>query len=69
MPSGAGWPLAKQRHVENMANALFHADVRFLCEPNGRLKHLLSELHAALPALSDAITHTYFSHAELEQST
>jgi uncharacterized alpha-E superfamily protein len=69
MPSGAGWPLAKQRHVENMARALFHADVYALCDPGSRLKHLLSELHAALPAFSDAITHTYFSHAELEQST
>jgi uncharacterized alpha-E superfamily protein len=69
MPSGAGWPLAKQRHVENMANALFHADPHVLCEPGSRLSHLLTELHTALPAFSDAITHTYFSHAELEQST
>jgi uncharacterized circularly permuted ATP-grasp superfamily protein len=69
MPSGAGWPLAKQRQIEAVARNLFHSDVRVLCEPGSALKNLLTELHATLPAFSDTITHTYFSHAEVEQST
>jgi uncharacterized circularly permuted ATP-grasp superfamily protein/uncharacterized alpha-E superfamily protein len=74
MPSGAGWPLAKQRVVEGAARRLFHAEVRSLCEPDseGRreaLRQMLEDLSAALPAFSDAITHTYFSHAEMERTT
>jgi uncharacterized circularly permuted ATP-grasp superfamily protein/uncharacterized alpha-E superfamily protein len=74
MPSGAGWPLARQRHVETVARKLFQSDVRALCEPDEDgvrevLRERLEELSAALPAFSDAITHTYFSHAEMEQST
>jgi len=74
MPSGAGWPLAKQRVVEAVARRLFHADVQKLCEPDNeghreKLKQMLEELRTALPAFSDAITHTYFSHAEMERST
>jgi uncharacterized circularly permuted ATP-grasp superfamily protein/uncharacterized alpha-E superfamily protein len=64
MPSGAGWPLAKQGAVENIAKRLFETDV--LHESLGQQ---LEDLHNALPAFSDAITHTYFSHAEMERST
>jgi uncharacterized alpha-E superfamily protein len=74
MPSGAGWPVAKQERFEEAASNLFHADVRKLCEPRAgaireRLDELLSALEAALPALSNAITHAYFSHAEPERTT
>jgi len=70
MPSGAGWPLLKQAQLEEAAAALFQADVEQLCR-GGRsmLDRLLSQLGAALPAFSDAITNTYFSHAEMERST
>jgi len=73
-PSGAGWPLSKQRCLEEIAAALFGADVRALCEPeeNGLrqpLDGLLAATGAALPALSDAITRVYFSHAEMERTT
>jgi len=69
MPSGAGWPVFKQRRLEEAASNLFMADVRMLCEPDfdGRretLDELLAVLDAALPGLSNAITHAYFSHAE-----
>jgi len=69
MPSGAGWPIFKQRRLEEAASNLFMADVRMLCEPdiNGlreTLDELLAVLDAALPGLSNAITHAYFSHAE-----
>jgi hypothetical protein len=44
-----------------------------LCQadPDGRrawLGHLLENLETALPALSDAITNTCFSHAEVERT-
>jgi uncharacterized circularly permuted ATP-grasp superfamily protein/uncharacterized alpha-E superfamily protein len=74
MPSGAGWPVGKQRVVENVSRRLFHADVRGLCESDAQglrepLRQRLEDLRAALPAFSDAITHTYFSHAEMERTT
>ncbi len=74
MASGAAWPLAKQRRLEDAASNLVHADVRWLCEPgpNGlrlQLDDLLNALEVELPAFSNAITNTYFSHAETEQST
>jgi uncharacterized alpha-E superfamily protein len=73
-PSGAGWPVAKQRRLEEAAANLFRADVRTLCQPDeGNIREpldqLLSGTGAALPALSDAITHVYFSHAEMERAT
>jgi hypothetical protein len=45
-----------------------------LCQPGaGNLREPLDQLlaatGAALPALSDAITHVYFSHAEMERTT
>jgi uncharacterized circularly permuted ATP-grasp superfamily protein/uncharacterized alpha-E superfamily protein len=73
-PSGAGWPVSKQRHLEQAAATLFRADVRALCEPDERstrqpLDQLLAGTGAALPALSDAITNVYFSHAEMGRAT
>jgi len=74
MPSGAGWPISKQKRLEEAASTLFHADVRRLCEPDpdgcrAQLDELLAALDAALPAFSNAITHAYFSHAEAERAT
>jgi hypothetical protein len=73
MPSGAGWPILKQQRLEIAAANLFAADVRALCEPGpsgsaSDSMELLAEVDAALPALSNAITHTYFSHAEQERT-
>jgi uncharacterized circularly permuted ATP-grasp superfamily protein/uncharacterized alpha-E superfamily protein len=73
MPSGAGWPIQKQKRLEEAAAKLFSADVRVLCEPGAggirvRLDELLGQVDAALPALSNAITHAYFSHAEQERT-
>ena len=69
-PAGAEWPVSKQRHLEDAAGKLFGADVRALCEPGADsirapLDQLLAGAGAALPALSDAITNVYFSHAEM----
>jgi len=74
MPSGAGWPINKQKRVEEAASDLFLADVHMLCETGAagsreKLDELLAGLDEALPALSNAITHTYFSHAQLERTT
>jgi uncharacterized circularly permuted ATP-grasp superfamily protein/uncharacterized alpha-E superfamily protein len=74
MPSGAGWPINKQKRVEEAASELFLADVHMLCETGTtgsreKLDELLAGLDEALPALSNAITHTYFSHAQLERTT
>jgi uncharacterized circularly permuted ATP-grasp superfamily protein/uncharacterized alpha-E superfamily protein len=73
-PSGAAWPVSKQRPVEEAAAHLFRADFDMLCQPgeNGirePLDQLLAATGAALPALSDAITNVYFSHAEMERAT
>jgi uncharacterized alpha-E superfamily protein len=73
-PSGAAWPVAKQRRLEEAAADLLGADVRVLCEPeeggsHEALDQLLAATGAALPALSDAITQVYFSHAEMERAT
>ena len=72
LPSGDGWPFTKQKHLEDAASELFHADVHALCEPDARgsrerLDGLLAAVDAALPALSNAITHAYFSHAEAQR--
>ena len=32
-PSGAGWPISKQKRLEEAAANLFRADVRMLCQP------------------------------------
>ena len=74
MPSGAGWPTAKQKRLEDAAAGLFHTDVRTLCEQGAggireRLDELLAGLDAALPAFSNAITNAYFSHAQMERTT
>ena len=73
-PSGTGWPFLKQRRLEEAASSLLSADVGILCQPDAsnfreQLDHELAGTGAALPALSDAITHVYFSHAEMERST
>jgi uncharacterized circularly permuted ATP-grasp superfamily protein/uncharacterized alpha-E superfamily protein len=74
MPSGNGWPLLKQRQMEAAAARLLQADVEQLCEtrtgdPRMHLGQLLHELDAALPAFSEAIAMTYFSHVEMERAT
>ncbi len=71
---GAEWPTAKQRRVEEVAASLFEADVQALCQPGAGgtrtyLDHLLATLDVVLPSLSDAITNTWFSHAEMERAT
>jgi len=73
MPSGTGWPLLQQRQMEAAADRLLAADVQVLCEARTgnrrtRLDHLLEELGAALPAFSEAIAFTYFSHATMERA-
>jgi uncharacterized alpha-E superfamily protein len=73
-PGGGGWPVLKQKHLEEAAANLLGADVGTLCRPGKdgsceQLDQLLAETGAALPALSDAITHVYFSHAEVERAT
>ena len=73
MPSGAGWPIHKQRKLQEAAYNLFRADVQSLCVPGPdgtreRLDELLAQVEVALPALSNAITHAYFSHAEQERT-
>jgi uncharacterized alpha-E superfamily protein len=72
-PSGAAWPISKQTRLEEAAQNLFRADVRMLCQPGEGgvrepLDQLLAATGAALPALSDAITNVYFSHAEMERA-
>jgi uncharacterized circularly permuted ATP-grasp superfamily protein/uncharacterized alpha-E superfamily protein len=72
-PSGAGWPVSKQRRLEEASANLLGADVRLLCQPDAGdfrelLDDLLAGLGAALPAMSDAVSHVYFSHAETERS-
>jgi uncharacterized circularly permuted ATP-grasp superfamily protein/uncharacterized alpha-E superfamily protein len=75
MPSGSGWPGSKQRRLEEAASNLFSADIGKLCVPDGNgvrvlLDELLRGMEVELPTFSDAITHTYFSHAEeLEHAT
>ena len=74
MPSGVGWPITKQQRLDQAAADLFRADVRMLCEPGAggtreQLSERLAALDAALPAFSNAITHIYFSHAEMERTT
>jgi uncharacterized circularly permuted ATP-grasp superfamily protein/uncharacterized alpha-E superfamily protein len=71
---GAEWPAAKQRRVEEAAANLFDADVQALCQPDADgarayLGLLLAAMAVALPGLSDAITNTWFSHAEMERLT
>jgi uncharacterized alpha-E superfamily protein len=69
---GAEWPAERQRRVEEAAAHLFEADVESLCHPGAdgmrtHLDQMLAGLDVVLPALSDAITNTWFSHAEMER--
>jgi uncharacterized circularly permuted ATP-grasp superfamily protein/uncharacterized alpha-E superfamily protein len=71
---GAEWPMARQRRVEEAAASLFESDVQSLCQPGADgqrsyLDHLLATMEAVLPAFSDALTNTWFSHAEMERTT
>jgi uncharacterized circularly permuted ATP-grasp superfamily protein len=73
MPSGSGWPVLKQRQMEAAASKLLHADVEALCEAQTgtnriRLDTLIGDLSAALPAFAEAISNTYFSHAQMERA-
>jgi len=70
-PSGAGWPLAYEKRVEEAGASLFEADVLLLCERPAdgtrvALDDMLARLESALLGFSDAITRTYFSHAQME---
>jgi uncharacterized circularly permuted ATP-grasp superfamily protein/uncharacterized alpha-E superfamily protein len=75
MPSGAGWPVSREQRLGERASNLFSADIEGICTPDAKgvrveLDELLGGMEEELPAFSDAITHTYFSHAEeLERST
>jgi hypothetical protein len=60
--------------MEAVASRLLHADVEALCESGDgtnrtRLDTLIGDLANALPAFSEAISNTYFSHAEMERAT
>ncbi len=73
-PLGAAWPVPKQKSLEEAAASLFREDVRMLCQPaesgiRERLDELLAAAGATLPALSDALTNVYFSHAEMGRAT
>lgn len=73
-PLGAAWPVSKQKDLEEAAANLFREDVRMLCQPGEsgireRLDELLAATGATLPALSDALTNVYFSHAEMGRAT
>jgi uncharacterized circularly permuted ATP-grasp superfamily protein/uncharacterized alpha-E superfamily protein len=73
MPSGTGWPIVQQQQMEAAAERLLTADVELLCEvrsgnKRARLDVLLEDLAIALPAFSQAIAITYFSHAEMERA-
>ena len=71
--TAAEWPSARQSRVEEVGANLFGADVVELCRPDSEgsrwhLDNLLAAMEIALAALSDAITNTWFSHAEMERS-
>jgi uncharacterized circularly permuted ATP-grasp superfamily protein/uncharacterized alpha-E superfamily protein len=70
---GAEWPEAKQKRVEDSAANLFSSDVQALCQPGSGgqrlyLDSLLAAMEIVLPAFSDALTNTWFSHAQMERS-
>jgi uncharacterized circularly permuted ATP-grasp superfamily protein/uncharacterized alpha-E superfamily protein len=71
--TAAEWPFAKQNRVETVAANLFAADPVELCRPDPdgsrwHLDNLLVAMGIALEGLSDSITNTWFSHAEMERS-
>jgi uncharacterized circularly permuted ATP-grasp superfamily protein/uncharacterized alpha-E superfamily protein len=72
MLHAAEWPHARQTQVEKTALRLFNMDMSFFAQPDeaaGRavFDDLLAALNLSLSVFSDAITHTWFSHAEVEQ--
>ena len=74
MPSGSGWPVLKQRQMEaaapgcSMPTSNLSARAR-TGSNRTRLDNLLGDLGAALPAFAEAISNTYFSHAQMERAT
>jgi hypothetical protein len=57
--------------MEAAASKLLHADVEALCDARTgrtRLDTLIGDLGAALPAFAEAISNTYFSHAQMERA-
>jgi uncharacterized alpha-E superfamily protein len=74
MLHSAEWPSERQNRVEKTALRLFNFDVHSFDFPEdlaarAAFDDLLAALDLALPAFSDAITRTWFSHAQLEQRT
>ena len=72
-PSGAGWPVSNRNVWKKRRESVSRGRPQ-LCQPGEDgirepLDQLLAGTGAALPALSDAITHVYFSHAEMERAT
>jgi len=72
--TAAEWPTARQSRVEEVGANLFSADVVELCRADAdgsrwHLDNLLAAMEIALAAFSDAITNTWFSHAEMERTT
>jgi uncharacterized circularly permuted ATP-grasp superfamily protein/uncharacterized alpha-E superfamily protein len=70
LASVSEWPVTHQARLEEAAAHLLREDVTALCTPDpegnrSTLDRLLAAPAAALPDFSDALTHTYFSHAEL----
>src|ERR1700723_3569543 len=67
--TAAEWPVAKQNRIDEVGANLFGADVVELCRAGSdgsrwHLDNLLAAMDIALASFSDAITNTWFSHAE-----
>ena len=73
-PSGAGWPLSN-RAAWRKPRPICGAPMSYALPAGREVQspsppgHCWQPPGAALPALSDAITHVYFSHAEMERAT
>jgi uncharacterized alpha-E superfamily protein len=70
--TAAEWPVAKQNRIDEVGANLFGADVVELCRAGSdgsrwHLDNLLAAMDIALASFSDAITNTWFSHAETER--
>jgi uncharacterized alpha-E superfamily protein len=70
--TAAEWPVAKQNRIDEVGSNLFGADVVELCRAGSdgsrwHLDNLLAAMDIALASFSDAITNTWFSHAETER--
>ena len=75
MPSGAGWPIVKQETsggsgIQSVSRGCPQAlRTGRRAAPASDSMNFSPRLDAALPALSNAITHAYFSHAETERTS